>query len=562
MKTFNHLLGAVVLSVIPATGQLIAQSFPAVALKPVFTGLSNPLQVVHAGDGTGRLFIVQKGGTVRVLSRVSDDVFVDEGVFFSTTDLSTGSEEGLLSMAFDPDYENNGRFFVYHVNSAGNLVVKRQFVDPDNPNRYAINAEKDATILTIEHPGQSNHNGGELHFGPDGYLYLSTGDGGGSGDPLMNAQNDNVYLGKILRFDADGQPAPDNPNPTSLVYAKGLRNPFRWSFDRVTYEVWIGDVGQNRREEVSMVPFGSLKEANFGWRCYEGLLTYQLEGCPPASEMIFPVSTYQNGILGESVIGGVVYRGNSMPELYGYYVGGDYYNSEIQMIGLFGGEFVTDRSSLGITGIADFGESENGELYAVSRTQNTLYRVVLASPLPVQFVHFTTTWEEAGGITLRWGTLNSENFRDYHIEKSIDGYTFSLLDRVPRKDKFGEAQEYAYVDPEVVMGNTYYYRLKIIKDDRTEQYSNIVSVVVNSSIPETSRLVSTNPTVAGILRLNLTETYEQVELINAFGQRIGYFDLRGKSGKVEIQTGHIPSGMYIARFVGPKKVVTEKVIFP
>ena len=561
MKNFSHTISAILLSVPLTTGGLIAQNFPLVKLQPVTTGLSHPIQVVNAGDGTGRLFVLQKGGAVRVLNRVNDDQYTIAGTFFSTTDLASGSEQGLLSIAFDPDYRNNGRFFVYHTNANGDLVVKRYFVHPDDPNRYDDDPANETTILTIPHPVAINHNGGELHFGPDGYLYLSTGDGG-SGSRSVNAQDDNQNLGKILRFDVDGNPAPDNPNPGSHVYAKGLRNPFRWSFDRVTNDVWIGDVGQNDYEEVSTIPFTSLKGANFGWRCYEGMNEYNLSNCPPADGLTFPVSTYVNGDAGESVIGGVVYRGTAQPALYGYYIGGDYYNNQIQIISRVGGEYVTNRSSVGVLGIADFGESENGEVYAVSRSLHTLYRVVVVGALPVRIVHFGAAQEEANSVTLRWGTVNSENFRVYLIEKSKDGYGFTLVDKVPRKDKMGEAQEYVYVDDEIEPGYTYYYRLKIVNEDQTEQYSHIVSVVVKSSIPEASRLVSTNPAEIGILKLNLTDSYEQMELINAFGQRIGHFDLRGKSGKHEIQTGHIPSGMYIARFVGPKKVVTEKVIFP
>jgi glucose/arabinose dehydrogenase len=216
---------------------------PVLSLVPVIdTGLSSPIQFVNAGDGTRRVFIVQQGGTIRAY----DSAFKFLSLFLTVSNVNFSGERGLLSMAFHPDYKNNGLFYVYYVNTNGDLELARYQVSSDS---NIANPGSKIILITIPHPTNANHNGGELHFGIDGYLYLSTGDGGGGGDVPNNAQNTSVLLGKMLRFNVNtSATAPYYTIPAgnpfgNEIFDLGLRNPFRWSFDRLTNDMWIGDVG-------------------------------------------------------------------------------------------------------------------------------------------------------------------------------------------------------------------------------------------------------------------------------------------------------------------------------
>jgi hypothetical protein len=237
-------------------------------------------------------------------------------------------------------------------------------------------------VITIPHSINSNHNGGELHFGTDGYLYLSTGDGGGSGDAANNAQNTSVLLGKILRFNVNTSltsPYYTIPagNPYSNeIYDVGLRNPFRWSFDKLTGDMWIGDVGQNSWEEIDFRAVGTNPGLNYGWRCYEGNATFNSSGCGPVSNYIFPAYTYPITSGPAAVTGGIVYRGAANPALQGWYIGADFYSGVFYKIFPNGiGGWITSTQTLSPIGMADFGEDENGEAYAVSLISNSVYRI-------------------------------------------------------------------------------------------------------------------------------------------------------------------------------------------
>jgi glucose/arabinose dehydrogenase len=353
--------------------QTLAQ--PVLSLTPVIsTGLNSPIQFVNVGDGSNRIFIVEKGGTIRLYS--GNYTFVS--VFLTIPGLTTAGEQGLLSLAFSPNYKTNGLFFVYYVNGSGNLEVARYKASADPT--VADTASK-VVVLTIPHPTNANHNGGELQFGSDGYLYLSTGDGGGSGDAANNAQNKNVLLGKILRIAVNSSAtAPFYTIPAgnpfnNEVFALGLRNPFRWSFDRQTNDIWIGDVGQDAFEEVNYRAGAKTLGANYGWRCYEATAPFNTSGCLDSSNYVFPAYAYPTQNPSASVVGGVVYRGNNYLALKGYYISADFYSGHFYLITPNGGGWTTTIQSALRTGIADFGESENGELFAVALTANTVYRI-------------------------------------------------------------------------------------------------------------------------------------------------------------------------------------------
>ncbi|MCA9859319.1 MAG: PQQ-dependent sugar dehydrogenase [Thermomicrobiales bacterium] len=295
-----------------------------IGFEPIFDGLSSPVGYVDANDGSGRFFIVEQDGRVLVSNggELLDTPFLD-----IRTTISTGSEQGLLSIALDPGFGDNGRVFVSFTDTEGDSQVVRYSVRADDPNQ--LDPETAVTILSLDQP-YPNHNGGDIVFGPDGYLYLGFGDGGSQGDPENRAQNPSELLGKILRIDVGGDQEPygipaDNPfvDDSSFapeVFAWGLRNPWRLSFDRETGDLWIGDVGQSAIEEIDLIPTGTSGQ-NFGWNIFEGTECYAGE-CDE-SGLTMPVEQYTHEY-GCSVTGGYVYRGASIPDLVGTYLFADY----------------------------------------------------------------------------------------------------------------------------------------------------------------------------------------------------------------------------------------------
>ena len=289
---------------------------------------SEPVFITHAGDGGNRLFVVEKAGTIRVFANnaavASSSVFLN----ISAQVLSDG-EQGLLGLAFDPDYATNGFFYVYYsVGSPRRSRISRFQVSAGNANQASPASE--TILLHVDQPTDfSNHKAGMIAFGPDGKLYIATGDGGSGDDPFNNAQNLNSLLGKILRINTDGSIPSDNPfvgqaGARGEIWAYGLRNPFRMSFDRASGRLWAGDVGQNQREEIDIIVRGG----NYGWRIYEGTLSYLNPTNLPASNFVAPVLDYGRG-LGVSVTGGYVYRGAALAGFNGAYFYGDFSSGRI-----------------------------------------------------------------------------------------------------------------------------------------------------------------------------------------------------------------------------------------
>ena len=342
-----------------------APLFAEIRLVPAFTGLSSPIFVTHAGDGTNRLFIVEQGGVIKVVRPGSSTptTFLD-----IRTKALSGGERGLLGLAFHPQYSRNGRFFVYYTRAGDGALVIAEYNASTNSD---IAGTTEMTLLTIPHPGQANHNGGMLGFGNDGYLYIGVGDGGSGNDPPNNAQNPDVLLGKILRINVD-QPdpvartryssPPDNPFVNRAgrdeIFAVGLRNPWRFSFDRLSGQQWVGDVGQDVREEVD-TPIAN--GGNYGWRVYEGALCTNNDRALCARvDFIPPLFDFSHAGGRCSVTGGYVYRGSLGVFASGTYVYGDFCSGEI---------FVwNDEQRLlfdTAMNISSFGEDEQGELYVV-----------------------------------------------------------------------------------------------------------------------------------------------------------------------------------------------------
>lgn len=363
----------------PAAAQFDPATF-AVGLEPVVTGLSRPLQVVDPGDDSGRLVIVDQGGTVHILrdGQVAEPPFLD-----ISAQVSGGSEQGLLGLAFHPDYEANGIFFIDYTDTEGNTRVERWHVSADDPDR--ADPDSAALVLGVEQPYR-NHNGGLILFGPDGYLYIGLGDGGSQGDPNGNAQNLAEPLGSILRIDpaVEGDdPAysvpEDNPfvadeGAMPEIWISGLRNPWRFSFDRETGDFYVGDVGGGRQEEITVLPAGEAAGANLGWNVMEGDACTQ-DGCDQ-SAFVAPVFTYPTHELGCSVVGGYVYRGEAVPELVGTYLFADYCSGLLWGMGRGAGDewAVSAPIETGLR-ISSFGEDAAGELY-VTDLDGGVYRVV------------------------------------------------------------------------------------------------------------------------------------------------------------------------------------------
>jgi glucose/arabinose dehydrogenase len=327
--------------------------------KSIASGLDRPVDIQNAGDGSGRLFIVEEPGRIRVYENGQ----LLETPFLDITDRvgSSGNEQGLLGLTFHPHYAENGRFFVNYTDNNGNTVIARFQASADISD---LNSEVDLVHVNQPFP---NHNGGALAFGPDGYLYAGLGDGGSAGDPFGNAQKTDVLLGKILRLDVDSAKLVPSDNPFgNEVWAYGLRNPWRFSFDRANADLYIGDVGQDKWEEIDYLPAGTGKGMNFGWNVVEGNHPYSGEA---RSDFTMPVAEYSHGEGRCSVTGGYVYRGR-MSEWQGIYLYGDYCKGRIW--GLIKSESGFKSQALFDTAvtITSFGQDESGETYLASDNGN------------------------------------------------------------------------------------------------------------------------------------------------------------------------------------------------
>ena len=352
------------------------------AVVEVASGFSAPLLVTNAGDGTDRLFVVERGGRVFVVrdGRRRPRPFLD----ISGRTLA-GGEQGLLGLAFHPNYERNRRLYVNHTGRSGNTVIAGYRAEKKRPGR--VNPASRRLILRIGQPF-SNHNGGAMGFGADGFLHIATGDGGGGGDPQGNGQRLDTLLGKILRIDVDRRSGdrrysipPGNPfrgsEGMSEIWAYGLRNPWRFSFDDAGGDIWIADVGQSSFEEVSRQPAGA-PGINYGWNVMEGAACYPSGSACSPEGLTLPIATYGHG-LGCSVTGGHVYRGSAFPDMVGLYFFGDFCTGRIWSVVADGPAPQSPVEELDTSlSISSFGESEDRELY-MTDLSGTLYRLVDAS---------------------------------------------------------------------------------------------------------------------------------------------------------------------------------------
>ncbi len=362
---------------VPCVGTGAPSPIPDVTLPSLSSGLVSPVQVTHAGDGSGRLFVVEQRGTLRVYQngQLAGGLFLD-----IRARVTAGGETGLLGLAFHPQFKTNGKFYVNYTAPGPLRTVIAEFT----LGAAATLEASERQVLVIGQPF-SNHNGGQVAFGPDGYLYIGMGDGGGSGDPQGNGQNLGTLLGKLLRIDVDRRDAgleyavpADNPVFTAVgarreIWAYGLRNPWRFSFDPLNGALYAGDVGQSAREEIDIVKRG----LNYGWNLVEGDICYPAGAvCNPALYEP-PIIVHTSAAGWHSITGGVVYRGQAAPALCGVYVYADYIGGFVRGLRYSAaGGVLQQRDLASLPGISSFGHDEGYEVYAVGHTSGELYKLI------------------------------------------------------------------------------------------------------------------------------------------------------------------------------------------
>jgi glucose/arabinose dehydrogenase len=398
-----------------STASAAPEAWPNIDLVEYTVGLDQPVHLTHAGDSSGRLFVVEQAGRIRIVKNgMVQGTFLDISDRVLSPASGGGNEEGLLSLAFAPGFASGAdHFYVYYTNKKGNNQVSRFSLGAD-PNQ--ANPASEELIIAFDHPTYSNHNGGQLAFGPDGFLYIGTGDGGGGGDPQGNAQNPGSLLGKLLRIDVEqgqaeafktaaftaflpsvfadsqGQPPverlytipPDNPfvgqpGYREEIWALGLRNPWRFSFDRQTGDLYLADVGQQQWEEIDFQTASSVGGQNYGWNKMEGKHCYQDKPCDQTG-LTLPVHEYIHDSGNCSVTGGFVYRGSQYPALQGIYLYADFCSGRVWGLKPENSSWINQELKDSNYFISSFGQGSDGSLYVLDRASGKIYKVIVSGP--------------------------------------------------------------------------------------------------------------------------------------------------------------------------------------
>lgn len=353
-----------------------------ITLEEFATGLTAPVEITHANDS--RMFVVQQNGIIKILQ--ANGTVNSTNFLNISSKITYGGERGLLGLAFHPQYPSNGYFFVYYNDTSGNITVARYTRSAANPDVADASTEK--IILNLPKPFD-NHNGGSIHFAPDGYLWVVTGDGGSGGDPNNNAQNKNSLLGKLLRLDINSTGAynipPGNPfagiDGADEIWSYGLRNAWKFNFDTVSGNVMIADVGQGQIEEINRMPL-TQPGINYGWRCYEGNNTYNTSGCAAQSTMTFPVAAYDHSGGKCSITGGYVYRGTQYPALQGRYFFADYCSTQIGSLN--SDDSITWTAPSSGNNFSTFGVNNQNELFVAAVNNGKIFRLTTSAVLGTQ----------------------------------------------------------------------------------------------------------------------------------------------------------------------------------
>jgi glucose/arabinose dehydrogenase len=465
MRPFHRAITAIILilSFSSARGQELRN---AGTLVPFALGLNKPVCIANACDS--RLFIVDQTGYIWIVDTsgtINPMPFLDihERVKY-------GGEEGLLGVVFHPLYMTNGYFYVNYIGVNDSTHISRFIVSPGNPD--LADSQSELKLMTIYQPF-TNHKGGDLNFGPDGYLYFGLGDGGSAGDPGNRAQNLMDYHGKLLRIDVNaGNPyaiPPTNPFYNSLsalgeIWAYGLRNPWRFSFDRLTGDLWIADVGQNLIEEIDFQSAADTGGENYGWRCYEGNQEYNIAGCSEASAYTFPIYTYPHNPEC-SVTGGYVYRGSVSSSYYGYYFFADYCSDKIWTLHNASGNWIAeDYGQFPGNNFSTFGEDVKGQIYIAGLYTGTIY-LVMENPAGISDIK---TPPEIKVIQIPHSTMiRIETGRDDRPYIHLD-----LFDMIGKSRYQTDTREGSFeIDPGSLPSGTYLLELLI---DGQKQVAKIV----------------------------------------------------------------------------------------
>lgn len=518
-----HTLSALLFAL--SIGAVQAQSPVRIQLEQFATGLTRICDIAHTDDE--RIFAVLQAGSIRIV-QPDGTVLPTPFLNISSRVNSTGNEQGLLGLAFDPDYATNGWFYVNYVNGPGFGTSRvSRFSVSSNPN--VADPDSEVIIYTQTQPA-SNHNGGDMEFGPDGYLYIGFGDGGGAGDPQLNGQKMTTALGKMLRIDLhNGTPysiPADNPfvNATDTlpeIWASGLRNPWRWGFDALTGDLWIGDVGQNAREEVDFWPVGDNSGPNFGWRCREGDIAYNTTGCAPASAFVEPISVHVNSPNQWcSVIGGRVYRGDSFWRLEGRYLYTDYCLGRFFSLhpDQFGGWIREEVKPSNTFGISCIGENKAKELFAGNSDNGILYRIVdvCTQPRPV--------------ITVDGDLLSAP---------SGQGYTW-FFNGTAIPGELGQT---------LTAGSNGGYSVIVNFGTNCQLASEVVEVTTTGVFDQTEGAVRVHPVPANerLLVEGLQAGQVQVALLDLSGRVVLQRELKRVEGQLALDIRDVSNGNYILR---------------
>lgn len=404
---------------------------PTIALEPFATGFTYPVDVTNAGDE--RMFVVERIGYIKITDMLGN-VFPNDFLDIHEQVESGYQEQGLLGLAFHPNYATNGYFYVNYIDLDGNTVVSRFTVSATNADSADIASE--LIIFTADQPF-TNHNGGCIKFGDDGYLYIGLGDGGSAGDPGDRAQNPENKLGKMHRIDVDAATPyaipDDNPFATATdtlpeIWAIGYRNPWRFSFDKLNGNMWIGDVGQNLHEEIDLELAGSGGH-NYGWKCYEGFSEFDTDECEADSTYVFPILDYPHNYStgGFSISGGFVYRGTEFPGMYGHYLAADYVSGNWWRVNADGGlPWIYSRMDDIQTDISSFGEDMNAEIYCADYDAGIIYHITDACG---DFMISTTVTDYQCGVT--------DGAVDLTVTAGDEPYTYDWTDGSTTEDVSG-----------------------------------------------------------------------------------------------------------------------------